>query len=203
LLSAAAPGSSAPVGDDDLGSGSGAEQQETMVRRIVTGLVGVIAATSGLAQPAGVVIRETPLVGSAGTPIGTVIASGSANATVLRILVAPGGLTPGWHGVHLHAVGDCSDPGQFLRSRGPVDHLIKSHGLLHPAGPKEGDLPNIYANPDGSANAEMLSHAVRMLGQTGLVEGDGSALVIHAQEDDHLSQPLGNTGNRVACAAFR
>jgi Cu-Zn family superoxide dismutase len=42
-----------------------------------------------------------------------------------------------------------------------------------------------------------------MLGQTGLVEGDRSALIIHANPDDHITQPNGDAGGRVACAELR
>jgi superoxide dismutase, Cu-Zn family len=173
------------------------------VKKVGVLLGSIVLAGQGLAQVPGIETRQAQLIGPHGKPIGTVVLRGSANATIVRITVEPGGLTPGWHGVHFHATGDCSDVGEFMRARGLVDHVVKSHGLLHPAGPQEGDLPNIYANPDGSANAEMSSHAVRMLGQTGLVEGDGSALVIHDQEDDHTSQPLGNSGARVACAVLK
>jgi Cu-Zn family superoxide dismutase len=173
------------------------------VKKLGVSLGSIVLAGQCLAQVPGIETRQAQLIGAHGKPIGTVVIRGSANATIVRITVEPGGLTPGWHGVHFHMTGDCSDVGEFMRARGLVDHVVKSHGLLHPAGPQEGDLPNIYANPDGSANAEMSSHAVRMLGQTGLVEGDGSALVIHAQEDDHTSQPLGNSGARVACAVLK
>jgi Cu-Zn family superoxide dismutase len=36
-----------------------------------------------------------------------------------------------------------------------------------------------------------------------LLDADGSALVIHAQEDDYLSDPSGNSGPRIACAVIR
>jgi Cu-Zn family superoxide dismutase len=75
--------------------------------------------------------------------------------------------------------------------------------MLNPDGPDEGDLPNIMVNQDGSAQAEVSSLAVRILGQNGLKDSDGSALVIHAGEDDHTSQPIGNAGARVACAVLK
>jgi Cu-Zn family superoxide dismutase len=156
-----------------------------------------------LAQVPGIVTRKADLIGSKGEAIGTVVVRGSANATVIRVPVAPGGLAPGWHGVRLHATGDCSDVGHFLRARGPIDHVVKSHGLLHPEGPQEGDLPNISAHSDGSVNAEISSHAVRMLGNIGLIEGDGSALIVYSQEDNHTSQPDGNAGHRIACAVLK
>jgi Cu-Zn family superoxide dismutase len=169
-------------------------------------VVAVLAAMPGAALAAeatGIETIESQLIGSSGKPIGTVVVRGSSNATLVRIKVIPGGLTPGWHGVHFHAVGDCSDPGQFQLSKGHVNHIAKKHGILNPDGPDEGDLPNIMANADGSAEAELSSLAVRVLGQNGLKNNDGSALVIHAGEDDHVSQPIGNAGARVACAVLK
>jgi Cu-Zn family superoxide dismutase len=174
-----------------------------VVRAFLFTVVLAAIPSATLAQVPGLVTRQAVLIGSKGEAIGTVVVRGSANATVIRVTVAPGGLAPGWHGVRLHATGDCSDVGQFLRARGPIDHLVKSHGLLHPEGPQEGDLPNISAHQDGSANAEVSSHAVRMLGNTGLIEGDGSALIVYSQEDDHTSQPVGNAGHRIACAVLK
>jgi len=173
------------------------------MKKLCAPLVTVLLTGQAFAQNPGVVSRSAPLIGANGETIGQVIVRGSASSTIARIIVAPGGLTPGWHGVHFHAVGDCSDLGEFRLARGPVDHLVKNHGFLNSEGPKEGDLPNIYANADGSAHAEVSSHTVRMLGQTGLIEGDGSALIIHAEEDDHTSQPVGNSGARVACAVLK
>jgi Cu-Zn family superoxide dismutase len=165
---------------------------------LTLGLVGAAAA-----QEPGIETIQAPLLGAKGEPIGQVSIRGSATATVARIVVNPGGLPPGWHGLHFHAVGDCSDPGQFQLSKGHVNHLAKKHGMLNPEGPDEGDLPNIMANADGSATAEVSSLAIRILGQNGVRDGDGTALVIHAGEDDHTSQPIGNAGARIACAVLK
>ena len=162
------------------------------------------ALTAGAAAAQVATVRRTAsLVGMTGETIGEVSVVGSANATVIRVTVAPGGLAPGWHGVHFHSVGDCSDVGHFLIAKGIVDNVGRNHGLLNPDGPKEGDLPNLYAGADGSARTEFLSHVARLLGPTGLIEGDGSALIVHAAEDDQVSQPVGNSGARVACAVLR
>jgi Cu-Zn family superoxide dismutase len=126
-----------------------------------------------------------------------------ANAVVARIHINEGGLEPGWHGLHFHAVGDCSDTGKFLLSKGHINHGNKKHGLLNAEGPDEGDLPNLFVNADGSANAEVSSVAVRLAGEKGLKATAGTALVIHAAQDDHSSQPIGNAGARVACAVIK
>lgn len=146
---------------------------------------------------------ETPIIGEKGEAIGTLTIKGGANALVARVSIRPGGLTPGWHGLHFHAVGDCSDIGKFLLSKGHVNHSEKKHGLLNNEGPDEGDLPNIFVVADGSANAEVSSQAIRLTGDKGLKSPTGSALVIHASEDDHASQPIGNAGARVACAVIK
>ncbi len=168
------------------------------------GIAILCLSAAGVAAAQGAIVRRnSPLLGNSGEAIGEVSVVGTANATLIRITVAAGGLTPGWHGVHFHSVGDCSEPEQFAHAKGIVDNVGRGHGLLNPDGPKEGDLPNIYAAPDGSVRAELLSHAARMLGPNGLVEGDGSALVVHSGEDDQLSQPVGNSGARVACAVLK
>ena len=155
----------------------------------------------GLAQSA-IQRIEAPIVGSNGERIGTTTVRGGPNASVVRLTITAGGLTPGWHGIHFHAVGDCSDVGTFERSKGHVNHEGKQHGLLNPEGPHEGDLPNIYASADGSANAEV-SADIPLTGSEGLMDADGAALIIHANEDDHVSQPIGNAGARVACAVIK
>jgi Cu-Zn family superoxide dismutase len=163
-------------------------------------LLATILCAPALAQPVETV--EAPIVGNKGEPIGKLVVRGGANAIVVRVTVNAGGLTPGWHGIHFHSVGDCSDVGQFQLSKGHVNHENKKHGLLNPDGPEEGDLPNIFANADGSVNAE-ISADLPLTGTEGLKDTDGSALVIHANEDDHTSQPIGNAGARVACAVVK
>jgi superoxide dismutase, Cu-Zn family len=148
-------------------------------------------------------ILETAVKGAKNDVIGTVVIRGGAKATVLRITLQPGALTPGWHGVHLHAVGDCSDAGQFQRSKGHVNHAAHKHGLLRADGPDNGDLPNVFAQPDGSVQAELSSHMALLAGADGLRDGDGTALIFHANEDDHNTQPIGNAGGRVACALIK
>jgi Cu-Zn family superoxide dismutase len=93
--------------------------------------------------------------------------------------------------------------GQFQLSKGHVNHENAKHGLLNPEGPDEGDLPNVYAAQDGSVNAEVSSESIVLGGQQGLKNTDGSALVFHANEDDHTSQPIGGAGARVACAVIK
>ena len=146
-------------------------------------------------------IRAIQITGSNGTPIGQLMATASPHGVLLKVSIAPGGLTPGAHGMHLHAVGDCSDVGTFKKSMGHINVGGKAHGLLNPAGPDDADLPNLHVAADGSATAEVFSSRVRLLsGELALLDENGSALVIHANADDHLRQPIGGAGSRVGCA---
>jgi len=139
------------------------------------------------------------VIGAEGEEIGTIDVNGGPNGALLRVVIDEGGLTTGWHGIHLHQVGDCSDVGEFKASGGHVGKIEDGHGLMNPDGPEGGDLPNIWAADNGSAGYE----AFTML-TTGeaLMDEDGSALIIHEAEDDHISQPIGGAGGRVACAVI-
>jgi superoxide dismutase, Cu-Zn family len=170
---------------------------------VLTVLAAASLAAPAVAQQQRIQTHEAPVMGSKGENIGRIVIRSGENATIVRVTINPGGLTPGWHGVHFHQVGDCSDPGQYQRSRGHVNHENAKHGLLHEEGPDEGDLPNIYAAADGSVNAEISTEAIVLTGDEGLKDADGSALVIHANEDDHMTQPIGNAGARVACAVIK
>ena len=124
-----------------------------------TGAAGLALCTAAaMAQTAPAVqTYGADILGAEGKPIGRIAVRDGANALVMRVTIEPGGLAPGWHGLHFHAIGDCSDPGKFEKSKAHVNHDNAKHGLLYPEGPDEGDLPNILANADGSANAEVTS----------------------------------------------
>ncbi len=139
------------------------------------------------------------ILGSAGERIGQASFGQGPHGVLIILNIEPGGLTPGWHGLHLHEKGDCSDPGQFTNSGGHHGKAEGRHGLLNPDGPEMGDLPNIWAAADGSAGYEAFS-ALFGLGEA--LDDDGIALVIHADRDDHLTQPIGGAGPRVACGVL-
>lgn len=139
------------------------------------------------------------MIGSEGSEIGTANLIEGPNGIVLRITLEEGALEPGWHGLHLHQVGDCSDTGVFKASGGHVGKIEGGHGLLNAAGPEAGDIPNIWVAADGSAGYEVFTTLT-----TGaeLSDEDGAAIIIHANEDDHMSQPIGGAGPRVACGVI-
>jgi len=152
--------------------------------------------------PAAPQTYESAIVNTKNEEIGKLSIRDGANSLVMRLTIKSGGLPPGWHGIHFHAVGDCSDTEKFEKSKAHVNHDQSKHGLLNAEGPDEGDLPNVYANADGSVNAEVSSETP-LTGEGGLKDGDGSALIIHANEDDHAGQPIGGAGARIGCSVIK
>ena len=145
--------------------------------------------------------HTSSLKAASGQVIGEVTVTGAPNGVVLRVRVR--GLAPGWHGMHFHEKADCSDAafkgaGGHIHAKTPV-----VHGLLNAGFNDAGDLPNLYVSPDGSATVELYSTLVTLKpggARPALLDGDGSALIIHANPDDYKSQPIGGAGERVACA---
>jgi len=140
------------------------------------------------------------VIGADGEAIGFVNLLGGSNGVVIEVTIDPNGLAPGWHGLHLHQIGNCDDIGVFKLSGGHVGKVSGGHGLLNHKGPEGGDLPNIYAAADGSAGFEAMSTLFQL---SQLADDDGAALIIHESRDDHLNQPIGGAGARVACAVIR
>jgi superoxide dismutase, Cu-Zn family len=146
---------------------------------------------------------KADIIGNNGQRIGSVDLRGTDKSVIARITLEGGAVSPGWHGIHFHSVADCSDTAKFEKSKGHVNHAGAEHGLLNKKGPDQGDLPNIYANNDGSANAEVTSSLIGLAGDKSLTDADGSALIFHANADDHATQPIGGAGDRVACAEIK
>lgn len=157
-------------------------------------LATTLLALSGLASADIPPPPHPQVINNAGKAIGTVSVDRGAASAVLRVELDAGSLAPGWHGAHVHEKADCSDTAKFEGAGAHAGHGDRPHGLLNAEGHHAGDLPNIFAYADGSAAAEFYLEG-------GVPQG-GAALIIHASPDDHLSQPIGNAGARVACAVL-
>lgn len=145
-----------------------------------------------------------PLKGTADGVSGQVTLTDAPRGVIVRVQAH--GLKPGWHAVHFHEKADCSDA-MFKSAGGHVHRMMPAvHGLLNPAGNDFGDLPNLFVGADGAATAEFFSPYVALQGEptrANLLDADGSALVIHANPDDYMTQPIGGAGERVACSEIR
>lgn len=150
--------------------------------------------------PAG---AEASLVDSRGRPAGRAeFFDAPFGGTLIRIQAR--GLTPGAHGLHVHEQGRCEGPdfmsaGAHLKEAGGAN----PHGLLHPQGGEAGDLPNLIAQADGTAEGEFTSYFVRVNARDDDPGVTGRAIMIHANPDDHSSAPTGGTGDRIVCGVIR
>ena len=104
------------------------------------------------------------------------------------------GLTEGKHGFHVHQYGDISS----LDGKSAGGHFNpdgKNHG-----GPSDkvrhvGDLGNLVANSEGKAHYVWTDKEISLEGPHSII---GRAIIVHAGEDDLVSQPTGNAGARAA-----
>jgi Cu-Zn family superoxide dismutase len=118
----------------------------------------------------------------------------------VRITADVTGLAPGKHGFHIHEKGDCSAP-DASSAGGHFNPENKKHG--GPDAPEHhmGDLGNIEADASGRAHYERTVNFLEIAVDPNTI--DGKAVIIHAQEDDLHSQPVGNAGARLACGIIR
>lgn len=121
----------------------------------------------------------------------------------VRIAAEVNGLPPGFHGFHVHAVGICDAATQFMSAGGHVN----PGGVTH--SDHAGDLPSLYVNADGTGS---MSFTTDRFSVASLFDGDGSALMIHADKDnfghiparygvapDETTLNTGDAGARIAC----
>ena len=108
------------------------------------------------------------------------------------------GLSPGKHGFHIHEFGDCS---QLVgkSAGGHFNPTGKKHGGPESGERHVGDLGNIISDEDGTGHYERTDKLLSFTGQNSII---GKAIIIHADEDDLISQPTGNAGARLACGVI-
>jgi Cu-Zn family superoxide dismutase len=175
------------------------------IRRSAAIVVGpaltLLLATSVAAGPGGDRHAAGTFVDASGNTIGHVRLSQDLNG-VVRINVAVDGLTPGLHGIHIHSVAACAPT--FAAAGGHYNPLGLEHGLENPNGPHAGDLPNLIVDADGHGRLNATTDRVTVTdGPTTLFDADGSAFIIHANEDDQVTNVgNGGSGARIACAVI-
>ena len=137
---------------------------------------------------------------AAGDRVGLATLTDSAGTVRLGLSVSQ--LSPGPHGLHFHAQGTCTPP-DFASAGSHFNPDSRQHGRLNPQGPHLGDLPNLTAGSDGSADTSFtVAHDLAEPGARSLLQPSGTALVIHAKADDERTDPSGSSGDRVACAVI-
>lgn len=151
------------------------------------GIVGEAAAADGVAEA-----QLKPTQGN--TTAGTVTFTEQAGK--VRVVANVTGLKPGKHGFHVHEKGDCSAP-DATSAGGHFNPTGAAHGDPQKGAAHAGDMPMLVADNAGKAQLTLEMKGVTVAdGASSLV---GRAVIVHADPDDHTTQPTGNSGARVAC----
>jgi Cu-Zn family superoxide dismutase len=174
-------------------------------------------------------ISAVGIVNADGLQIGTVIGSESGGALTLNITVS--NLPPGEHGLHIHETGDCTPPfdsaGGHFNPEGTTHGAGEATVVVQVQEPEEGaatpaaeaaveaspvtggeshagDLGNITIDDSGRISVAVTTSTVTLAPDQAhsLADADGSALVIHAGADDLMTDPSGESGDRIACAVL-
>jgi len=112
------------------------------------------------------------------------------------------GLPPGSHGFHIHETGLCEPP--FGAAGGHFNPTGKQHGRDNPRGAHVGDLMNLHVPESGIMTVSAVAEGatLKARGDHSLADADGSALVVHENADDNVSDPSGDAGGRIACGVI-
>ena len=154
-----------------------------------------------------VAAQDTPsamasFIGVDGAELGSVtLTQGNSSVAITGDIM---GIPAGDHGFHFHETGDCDGADNFESAGAhfnPTDH---QHGLENPRGPHAGDLPNLSVTSDTTTAITLDSDLISLAeGDPAYVfDADGTALVIHASADDNVTDPSGDSGDRIACAVI-
>lgn len=153
-------------------------------------------------EPTNEAVAQPEVVGSAqlskadGSEAGTAELTAIGDEVTVKIMLA--NLTEGVHAVHLHTTGSC-EASDFSSAGGHLNPAEKEHGLQNPAGAHLGDLPNAVVDAQGNSTITATLHGTRAEAMAAIFDDDGTAVVVHDDEDDNVSDPAGNAGARIAC----
>ena len=149
-------------------------------------------ATPALAADTATAVLKDP----EGKDVGTVTLRAVPTGVLLDAKLTA--LPPGPHAFHIHGTGKCEPP-SFKSAGGHFNPEEDQHGLENPAGPHAGDMPNIHVPENGKLRIEVLNQMVSL---DGLLDGEGTAIVVHEGPDDYVTDPAGDAGPRIACGVI-
>ncbi|PXW74474.1 Cu-Zn family superoxide dismutase [Blastomonas natatoria] len=116
----------------------------------------------------------------------------------IKLTISASGMSAGEHGIHVHTTGKCEGP-SFESAGGHWNPMGAKHGLSNPQGQHHGDMPNLVVASDGSGKMDTVLSEAQL---DEMLDADGAALVVHAKADDQITDPSGDSGDRVACGVF-
>ncbi|MBI5066171.1 superoxide dismutase family protein [Candidatus Woesearchaeota archaeon] len=115
----------------------------------------------------------------------------------VRVIADLNNLQPGPHGIHIHEFGSCDNNAE--KAGGHLNPVYSKHGSPENKEHHVGDLGNIDANNKGHAQMDKVFTYLSFSGVNSII---GRAIVVHAKQDDFVSQPSGNSGEAVACGTI-
>jgi Cu-Zn family superoxide dismutase len=138
-----------------------------------------------------------------GVAVGLVTMRARSGSAAVSVRVNVRGLTPSFHGFHVHAVGRCEAP-TFMSAGGHLGAGATNHGM-HP-----GDMPSLLVKRNRTATLSFTTDAFKI---GDLRDSDGSAVMVHAGADNFANIPpryapggpdqatldTGDSGARVVC----
>jgi len=169
--------------------------------------IGWASFTTSMGMPIGVPMDgSTPVAtDTTGTTGGTTMTG--TGKVLVTIQLQSATLTPGFHGMHLHTMGNCGDTGE-----GPFT-AAGEHIPPVPQHPNHiGDFPAALVNNDGTAYVSFETDRFTM---ADLLDADGTAIIIHANPDNYANIPerygtpdeetlaSGDSGPRIACGVLQ
>lgn len=168
---------------------------------IIIGLIITVIGLGYLYQTVPKTVKIITMTNQSGEELGTIQLS-ETNAGVLLTLDLSGLKPNGEQAIHFHETGKCEAP--FKTAGGHYNPTNSAHGMKHPEGEHAGDMPNLMPDKNGNIKTQILNRKVTLAAESTedlatLYDEDGSAIIIHEGADDHMSQPSGAAGARIAC----
>lgn len=142
------------------------------------------------------------IVNAQGATIGH--AQFSAVSGGVKVSVTVSQLTPGEHGIHIHNVGKCDGPA-FTTAGAHFNPTSAHHGVNNAQTPHPhlGDLPNLTVSDKGTGKLTFTVQGATLGNDANsLLHDGGTSLVVHAKPDDMMTDPSGNSGDRIACGVI-